>query len=73
MFSTSHQVRALSKHRLDGMAQQLQNFNSITEQFRNKRHDLPDFLNNRFDRGYGEFNARISDLGGRTPRRRRCG
>jgi len=73
MFSTSHQFRLPSKHRSDGMAQLLQNFNSIMEQIRNKRHDLPDFLNNRFDRDYGEFNARISDLGGRTPRRRRCG
>ena len=32
------------------------------EQFRNKRHDLLDFLTNRFDRDYVASNVRISDL-----------
>jgi dynein heavy chain len=62
MFSTIHQFRSLSKHRFDGMEQLVLNFKSIMEEFRNKRHDLLDFLNNRFDRDYVEFNVRISDL-----------
>jgi dynein heavy chain len=62
MFSTIHQFRSLSQHRFDGMEQLVLSFKSIMEEFRNKRHDLLDFHNNRFDRDYVEFNVRISDL-----------
>ena len=40
----------------------MKRFGSILDEFRNKRHDLLDFQNNRFDRDYVEFNVRISDL-----------
>ena len=42
-----HQFRSLSMHRFDGMEQLIQSFNNILEEFRNKRHDLLDFHNNR--------------------------
>ena len=44
------------------MAQLVPNLNSIMEQLRNKRHDLLDFLNNRFDRDSVENTVRISYL-----------
>jgi dynein heavy chain len=62
MFSTIQQFNSLSQHRFDGMEELIQRFKSILEEFRNKRHDLLDFHNNRFDRDYVEFNVRISDL-----------
>jgi dynein heavy chain len=62
MFSTIHQFRSLSEHRFDGMERLIHSFNSILEEFRNKRHDLLDFHQNRFDRDYVEFNVRISEL-----------
>jgi dynein heavy chain len=49
-------------HRFDGMERLIESFNSILLEFRNKRHDLLDFHQNRFDRDYVEFNVRISDL-----------
>ena len=45
-----------------GMEQLIQSFNNILEEFKNKRHDLLDFHNNRFDRDYVEFNVRIGEL-----------
>jgi dynein heavy chain len=62
MFSTIHQFTSLSQHRFDGMEHLVDSFKTIMEEFRNKRHDLLDFQNNRFDRDYVEFNVRISDL-----------
>ena len=62
MFSTVDQFTSLSKHRFDGMEPLVKRFGSILDEFRNKRHDLLDFQNNRFDRDYVEFNVRISDL-----------
>ena len=64
MFSTIHQFRSLSMHRFDGMERLIQSFNSILDEFRNKRHDLLDFHQNRFDRDYVEFNVRIAELEG---------
>ena len=43
------------------MGQLVQNFKSIMEEFRNKRHDLLDILHSRLDRDYVEFNVQISD------------
>ncbi|KAF4646795.1 hypothetical protein FOL47_005651, partial [Perkinsus chesapeaki] len=62
MFSTIHQFQSLSQHRFDGMEELVNNFRTIMEEFKNKRHDLLDFHNNRFDRDYVEFNVRIADL-----------
>ncbi|CAE8616980.1 unnamed protein product [Polarella glacialis] len=64
MFSTIHQFNQLRKHlkSMDGIHQLVGSFQSIVDDFKVKRHDLLDFLNNRFDRDYVEFNVRISEL-----------
>ena len=62
MFSTIHQFNALADHKLDGMENLIEQFKAITTQFRNKRHDLLDFHNNKFDRDYVEFNVAIGNL-----------
>lgn len=66
MFSTIHQFKLLSVHlkSMDGIHQLVGAFRANIDDFRVKRHDLLDFLNNRFDRDYVEFNVRISDLEG---------
>ncbi|EER04791.1 hypothetical protein Pmar_PMAR024297, partial [Perkinsus marinus ATCC 50983] len=56
MFSTVHQFESLAACRFDGMEQLVVSSRTIMEEFRNKRHDLLDFHNNRFDRDYVEFN-----------------
>eukprot|EP00931_Biecheleriopsis_adriatica_P081370 TRINITY_DN5469_c0_g1_i3.p1 TRINITY_DN5469_c0_g1~~TRINITY_DN5469_c0_g1_i3.p1 ORF type:complete len:4660 (-),score=1275.41 TRINITY_DN5469_c0_g1_i3:88-14067(-) len=64
MFSTIHQFQKLKIHlkSMDGIHQLVGAFQSIVDDFKTKRHDLLDFLNNRFDRDYVEFNVRISEL-----------
>ena len=64
MFSTIHQFRLLSLHlkAMDGIHPLVDSFRVTVQDFRNKGHDLLDFLNNKFDRDYVEFNVRINDL-----------
>lgn len=65
MFRTIHQFKSLSQHRFEGMEDLVNEFKKMKEEFTDKRHDLLDFGNNRFDRDYVEFNVRISDLEGK--------
>ena len=64
MFSTIHQFNQLKIHlkSMDGIHQLVGSFQNIVDDFKMKSHDLLDFLNNRFDRDYVEFNVRISEL-----------
>eukprot|EP00930_Biecheleria_cincta_P100463 TRINITY_DN920_c0_g1_i2.p1 TRINITY_DN920_c0_g1~~TRINITY_DN920_c0_g1_i2.p1 ORF type:complete len:4610 (-),score=1017.36 TRINITY_DN920_c0_g1_i2:106-13935(-) len=64
MFSTIHQFRQLKIHlkSMNGIHQLVGQFQSIVDDFKVKRHHLLEFLNNRFDRDYVEFNVRISEL-----------
>eukprot|EP00439_Symbiodinium_sp_Y106_P063853 s629_g9.t3 len=64
MFSTVHQFNQLKIHlkSMDGIHQLVGSFQTIVDDFKFKSHDLLDFLNNRFDRDYVEFNVRISEL-----------
>merc|ERR1712137_452734 len=66
MFSTIHQFKLLAVHlkSMDGIHALVKSFDNNIEDFRTKRHELLDFLNNRFDRDYVEFNVRIADLEG---------
>jgi dynein heavy chain len=66
MFSTIHQFTLLSVRlkSMDGITQLVGSFQTIADDFQGKRHDLLDFLLNKFDRDYVEFNVRISDLEG---------
>ena len=47
---------------MEGMEELINDFVSIIEDFKSKRHDLLDFHNNKFDRDYVEFNVKISEL-----------
>lgn len=64
MFGTVHQFNQLKIHlkSMDGIRQLVGNFQNIVDDFKVKRHDLLEFLNNRFDRDYVEFNVRVSEL-----------
>eukprot|EP00913_Durusdinium_trenchii_P005594 g5213.t1 len=64
MFGTVHQFNQLKIHlkSMDGIRQLVASFQNIVDDFKVKRHDLLDFLNNRFDRDYVEFNVRVSEL-----------
>lgn len=66
MFGTVHQFNQLKIHlkSMDGIRQLVGNFQYIVDDFKVKRHDLLEFLNNRFDRDYVEFNVRVSELEG---------
>jgi dynein heavy chain, axonemal len=64
MFSTVHQFKSLASHRLEGMDGLITTFHLIIDEFRNKKHDLLDYHNNKFDRDYVEFNVHIADLEG---------
>ena len=64
MFSTIDQFTSLSRNKLEGMEDLIEQFHSIVKDFRQKRHDLLDYHNNKFDRDYVEFNVKISDLEG---------
>jgi dynein heavy chain len=62
MFSTIDQFNSLSKNKLEGMERLIEQFHQIVKEFRQKRHDLLDYHNNKFDRDYVEFNVKITDL-----------
>ncbi|KAJ1453032.1 dynein heavy chain, N-terminal region 1-domain-containing protein [Pelagophyceae sp. CCMP2097] len=62
MFSTIDQFKSLSNNKLEGMEELIDHFHAIVRDFRQKRHDLLDYHNNKFDRDYVEFNVKISDL-----------
>lgn len=62
MFSTIHQFTSLGHHNLEGIDELLSRFNRVITDFRNKRHDLLDYHNNKFDRDYVEFNVKIGEL-----------
>ena len=64
MFSTIDQFKSLSNNKLEGMEELIEQFHNIVRDFRQKRHDLLDYHNNKFDRDYVEFNVKISDLEG---------
>jgi dynein heavy chain len=66
MFSTIHQFKQLSIHlkSMDGIHQLVGSFWTIVKDFRDKHHELLDFLNNKFDRDYVEFNVRCGHLEG---------
>ena len=64
MFSTIDQFKSLSNNKLEGMEELIELFHAIVRDFRQKRHDLLDYHNNKFDRDYVEFNVKISDLEG---------
>lgn len=40
----------------------LSTFDKIIENFRNQRHNLLDFNNNRFDKDFVQFNIKICDM-----------
>ena len=64
MFSTIDQFTSLSRNKLEGMENLIEQFHIIVKEFRQKRHDLLDYHKNTFDRDYVEFNVKISDLEG---------
>jgi dynein heavy chain len=61
MFRTIHQFRTLSQSKFDGLENVLF-FDKTLDEFQKKRHDLLDFVANRFDRDYVEFNLRVSEI-----------
>ena len=62
MFSTIDQFKSLSNNKLEGMEDLIEQFHAIVKDFRQKKHDLLDYHNNKFDRDYVEFNVRIGEL-----------
>ena len=63
MFTTIHQFSSLEQHtHIEGLAEMITNFNSITSGVRESGLDLLDFKSTKFDRDYLEFNVNIHDL-----------
>mgnify|MGYP002834821241 CR=1 FL=1 len=63
----AHAVAPLASPRtglFEGMEDLIEQFHAIVKDFRQKKHDLLDYHNNKFDRDYVEFNVKISDLEG---------
>lgn len=62
IFSNIQQFRALAKHNLEDMDKLTKKFDDIIKTFKNKKHELLDTTQNKFDRDYVEFTVDISKL-----------
>jgi dynein heavy chain len=62
LFTTLDQFETLSINKLEGMESIIDRFYEVRTDFRSRNHDLLDYLNNKFDRDYVEFNVLIAEL-----------
>ena len=62
IFSTIMQFNALKRHNFEGIEPITDKFDTQITQFKQKKYDLLDYQNNKFDREYVQFNVEIASL-----------
>ena len=64
MFEIIKDFQSLEAQKIEGMEKLNQSFHKIVANFRNKKHNLLEFQNSKFDRDFVEFNVKIGKLEG---------